>query len=81
MVSEDRSNACHELIMFHRPSGSDRHDIHLHKERPPVVKDLMEEVEKKARVTEKNQQLIFRGKSLSRRIILATFSVKVNGYI
>ena len=36
----------------------------------------MEEVEKKARVTEKNQQLIFRGKSLSQRSIVATFAVQ-----
>lgn len=41
--------------------GSDRHDIHLHLERPPVVRDLMEELEKKSRVTVPNQQLIFRG--------------------
>jgi hypothetical protein len=32
-------------------------------ERPPLVKDLMEEVEKKARVTVMNQQLLFRGKN------------------
>ncbi|CAF0970952.1 unnamed protein product [Rotaria sp. Silwood1] len=44
--------------------GSDRYDIHLHLERPPLVKDLMEEVEKKARVTTVNQQLIFRGQRL-----------------
>jgi hypothetical protein len=33
-------------------------------ERSPLVKDLMEEVEKKARVTTMNQQLIFRGKNI-----------------
>jgi hypothetical protein len=44
--------------------GSDRYDIHLHMERSPLVKDLMEEVEKKARVTTMNQQLIFRGKNI-----------------
>ena len=31
-------------------------------ERPPLVQDLMEEVEKKARVTIMNQQLLYRGK-------------------
>jgi hypothetical protein len=41
--------------------GSDRHDIHLHMERPPLVRDLMEEIEKKSRVTVINQQLIYRG--------------------
>ncbi|CAF1206135.1 unnamed protein product [Rotaria sordida] len=44
--------------------GADRHDIHLHMERPPLVKDLMEEVERKARVMTTNQQLIFRGQRL-----------------
>ncbi|CAF1216626.1 unnamed protein product [Adineta steineri] len=44
--------------------GSDRFDIHLHLERPPIVRDLMDEVEKKARVTAMNQQLIFRGQRL-----------------
>ena len=42
--------------------GADRYDIHLHLERPPLVRDLMEEVEKKARVTMMNQQLVFRGR-------------------
>lgn len=41
--------------------GSDRYDIHLHMERPPLVQDLMEEVEKKSRVTVINQQLLYRG--------------------
>ena len=31
-------------------------------ERPPLVRDLMAEVEKKSRVTLANQQLLFRGK-------------------
>ena len=46
---------------FHEISGSDRYEIHLHMERPPVVKDLMEELEKKARVTLINQQILYRG--------------------
>jgi len=41
--------------------GSDRYDIHLHMERPPLVRDLMVEVEKKSRVTLVNQQLLYRG--------------------
>jgi hypothetical protein len=41
--------------------GSDRYDIHLHMQRSPLVKDLMEEVEKKSRVTMINQQLLYRG--------------------
>lgn len=41
--------------------GSDRYDIHLHMERSPLVQDLMEEVEKKSRVTVINQQLLYRG--------------------
>lgn len=45
--------------------GADRYDIHLHFERAPLVRDLMEEVEKKSRVTLMNQQLIFRGKVCS----------------
>ncbi|CAF2973982.1 unnamed protein product [Rotaria socialis] len=44
--------------------GSDRHDIHIHMERPPLVRDLMEEVENKSHVTMPNQQLIFRGQRL-----------------
>jgi hypothetical protein len=42
--------------------GSDRYEIHLHMERPPLVRDLMEEVENKSRVTTINQQLLYRGK-------------------
>jgi hypothetical protein len=42
--------------------GSDRYEIHLHMQRPPLVRDLMEEVEKKSRVTTANQQLLYRGK-------------------
>ena len=42
--------------------GSDRFEIHLHMERPPLVRDLMAEVERKSRVTLANQQLLFRGK-------------------
>jgi hypothetical protein len=41
--------------------GSDRYDIHLHMQRSPLVKDLMEEVEKKSRVTIINQQLLYSG--------------------
>ncbi len=41
--------------------GSDRYDIHLHMQRSPLVRDLMEEVEKKSRVTMINQQLLYRG--------------------
>jgi hypothetical protein len=60
----------HGKIAFHQLNremidictGADRYDIHLHLERSPLVRDLMEEVEKKARVTTMNQQLIFRGK-------------------
>ncbi|CAF3888873.1 unnamed protein product [Rotaria sordida] len=44
--------------------GSDRYDIHLHMEHSPLVRDLMEEVEKKARVTMMNQQLLYRGQRL-----------------
>lgn len=43
--------------------GSDRYDIHLHMERPLLVRDLMEELEKKARVTLENQQILYRGKN------------------
>lgn len=63
--------------------GSDRFDIHLHLERPPLVSDLMNEVEKKARVTTQNQQLIFRGTpdslSLDKSSVNLVF-IKVNGY-
>lgn len=41
--------------------GADRYDIHLTKDRPLTVRDLMEEIERKSRVTISNQQLIFRG--------------------
>jgi hypothetical protein len=54
-------------------TGADRYDIHIHLERPPLVRDLMEEVEKKARVTLMNQQLIFRGKDTIRERIRIRF--------
>lgn len=44
--------------------GSDRFEIHLHMQRPPLVRDLMAEVEKKTRVTLANQQLLFRGTTI-----------------
>jgi hypothetical protein len=53
-----------DFLFFHIIKGSDRYDIHLHMERSPLVKDLMEEVEKKARVTTMNQQLLYRGQRL-----------------
>lgn len=53
-----------ECFVLNDLTGADRYDIHLHLERPPLVRDLMEEVEKKARVTMMNQQLVFRGKDL-----------------
>jgi hypothetical protein len=46
-------------------TGSDRYDIHLHMERPILVKDLMQELEKKSRVAMTNQQILYRGKILS----------------
>ena len=47
--------------------GSDRYEIHLHMQRSPLVRDLMEEVEKKSRVTMINQQLLYRGEIYSRK--------------
>ncbi|CAF1007514.1 unnamed protein product [Didymodactylos carnosus] len=44
--------------------GSDRYEINLHMEREPLVYDLQEELEKKARVTVANQKLNFRGQRL-----------------
>jgi hypothetical protein len=51
-----------KYIFSYYSIGSDRYDIQLHMERPPLVKDLMKEVEKKTRVTMANQQLLYRGK-------------------
>ena len=53
-------------LLFRIVPGSDRYEIHLHMERPPVVRDLMEELEKKARVTLINQQILFRGTTFDR---------------
>ncbi|CAF0739243.1 unnamed protein product [Didymodactylos carnosus] len=44
--------------------GSDRYEVHLHMEREPLVRDLQEELEKKARVMVANQKLMFRGQRL-----------------
>lgn len=44
-------------------------------ERPLLVRDLMEEVEKKARVTLQNQQILYRGLFIS----LFHFSTNENG--
>jgi hypothetical protein len=52
-----------DLVLI-RQSGADRYDIHLHNQRPSTVRDLMQELEKKSRVTTGNQQLIFRGQRL-----------------
>jgi hypothetical protein len=41
--------------------GSDQYEIHFRMDRPPLVKDLMEELEKKSLVTTMNQQIFYRG--------------------
>jgi hypothetical protein len=41
--------------------GSDQYEIHFRMDRPPLVKDLMEELEKKTLVTTMNQQIFYRG--------------------
>jgi len=59
MVKKYFSKDISYSIYYH--IGSDRYDIHLHMERPPLVRDLMIEVEKKSQVTIVNQQLLYRG--------------------
>ncbi|CAF2507059.1 unnamed protein product [Rotaria sp. Silwood2] len=64
MTSTDIKSRFYILHLEVAHGSSDRYDIHLHMERPPLVRDLMEEVEKKARVTMMNQQLLYRGQRL-----------------
>ncbi|CAF1034832.1 unnamed protein product [Rotaria magnacalcarata] len=52
------------LLQLEVAHGSDRYDIHIHMERPPLVLDLMQEIENKARVPIMNQQLLYRGTRL-----------------
>ncbi|UJR10134.1 hypothetical protein I4U23_014353 [Adineta vaga] len=63
-MSNSEIKSRYHILHVEVQHGSDRFDIHLHLERPPVVRDLMMEVEKKARVTAHNQQLVFRGQRI-----------------
>ncbi|UJR35903.1 hypothetical protein I4U23_028646 [Adineta vaga] len=49
------------LVVTH---GSDQYDIHFHMDRPPLVRDLMEQLQGKSHVTMVNQQVFYRGQRL-----------------
>ncbi|CAF0932453.1 unnamed protein product [Adineta steineri] len=49
------------LVVSH---GADQYDVHFHMERPPLVRDLMEDLENKTHVPIMNQQVFYRGERL-----------------
>ncbi|CAF1652847.1 unnamed protein product, partial [Adineta ricciae] len=63
MTHADLSNRARivHLVVTH---GSDQYDIHFHMDRPPLVRDLMEQLQGKTHVTMVNQQVFYRGQRL-----------------
>lgn len=58
------TNHSQKWFYYSTKIGSDRHECAIYSNSPPIVEDLLNELEKKTRVPKSSIQLIFKGQKL-----------------